>query len=318
MSTSRKSYISAISPIYDEEENVQLHYQKLSKILSILPYKYEIIFVNDGSTDGSSKLLSKIAESDTRVKIIELNRNYGQTAAISAGIAHATGEIVVLIDSDLQNDPNDIPSMLDKIKEGYDVVSGWRENRKDSLITKKIPSVVANWIISFVLGVNLHDYGCTLKAYRKEVLNNFNLYGEMHRFIPAYAALTGAKITEIPVNHYPRKFGKSHYSLSRVVKVIFDLITTKFLHDFSTKPLYFFGTMGLMIFLLGILLFVLVTIRVIFLQGGWISPMILLSGLMIILSFQFIFIGLLAEILIRIYFESQKKTPYIVKRTMNL
>lgn len=314
----KKCQISVISPIYNEEKNIPTLYDGLKNVLDKLGQSYEIIFINDGSRDRSSEILARIASADRLIKIIEFAKNYGQTPAITAGIKSASGKIVILIDSDLQNDPNDIPELVKHIKGGYDVVSGWRKHRKDPFLSKVLPSRVANKIISMVVGVNLHDYGCTLKAYKRDILKNFNLYGEMHRFIPAYAAQSGAKIIEVPVNHHPRKFGISHYSLWRILKVLFDLSTIKFLNDYSTKPLYLFGGIGLSFFFFAVSLFFLVAARVLFFHGGWISPMILLSGLMVVLSFQFILIGLLAEIIVRIYFESQKKSPYIISKTKNL
>lgn len=313
-----KIQLSIISPVYNEEQNIKLLYDKLKKVVGRLALSCEIIFINDGSNDQSSQVLAKIATTDKLFKVIEFRRNFGQTSAITAGIKNTSGDIIVLIDADLQNDPDDIVKLLSKINEGFDVVSGWRKDRKDAFFTRVLPSIIANKIISRIVGVNLHDYGCTLKAYKREIIKNITIYGEMHRLIPAYAAFEGAKITEVVVKHHPRKFGKSNYNLWRIVKLLFDLSTVKFLNDFSTKPLYLFGTFGLSIFALGFLVFLFVVVRVVFFAGSWISPMILLSGLMALLSIQFILIGLLAEILIRIYFESQGKTPFSIKRTINL
>lgn len=310
--------VSIVTTVYNEEDNLKILYQELKSVLNKLNILYEFIFVDDGSIDKSITILEHLAKKNKRIKVLGFKRNYGQTAAISAGIKQASGDVIILIDSDLQNDPNDIPKLLSYINKGYDVVSGWRVKRKDSFIKKILPSFIANIIISKLIGVKLHDYGCTLKAYRKSILNKFTLYGEMHRLIPAYTAMMGAKIIEVPVNHRIRQFGRSHYGLARIVNLLFDLLTIKFINDFSTKPLYLFGSIGLSIFSFGVIIFIVVTVRVIFFSGGWISPMILLSGLMIILSFQFILIGLLAEIIIRIYFESQKKQPYVISKTINL
>jgi len=309
--------ISIISPVYNEEKNLLPLYGKLNLELNKLKLSWEIIFVDDGSSDHSLEILQKLAKNDRKVKIIQFSRNFGQTAAIVAGAKQSLGNVIVIIDADLQNDPRDIKKLLEKMDEGFDVVSGWRKQRKDPFLTRVLPSVIANKIISKVVGIHLHDYGCTLKAYRREILQKVSLYGEMHRLIPAYAAFQGAKITEVVVRHNARKFGRSNYNLWRVVKLLFDLATLKFLNDFSTKPLHLFGGFGLSVFFSGVMIFIIVAVRVFFFQGGWISPLILLSGLMVILSFQFLLIGLLAEILVRIYFESHKTTPYVIRKTVN-
>lgn len=310
---SKKCYLSIIVPVYNEQGNLKKLYSKLKTVTSKLKKSSEIIFIDDGSTDESLNILKSLSD----VKIVVFRKNFGQTAALAAGFQNARGQVVVALDADLQNDPKDIPKLIKKIEQGYDVVSGWRKNRKDPYLTRVLPSTIANKIISFVMGIPLNDYGCTLKAYRKQVLKNLKLYGETHRLIPAYAALSGAKITEVQVNHSPRQYGKSNYNLGRVFKILFDLLTVKFLHDFSTKPLYLFGTAGILVFSFGIVIFIFVAIRVIMFQGGWISPLILLSGLMVILGFQFILIGLLAELLVRIYYETSQKNPYEVKKTIN-
>lgn len=309
--------ISIVSPVYNEAKNLPIFYRKIVDSLKELKVEYEIIFINDGSFDKSGEVLLEFAKKNKKLKVIEFTRNFGQTAAIQAGIKLSSGKVIVLIDSDLQNDPEDIKKLLLKIAEGYDVVSGWRKKRKDPFLTRTLPSLVANKLISLIVGLNLHDYGCTLKAYRREVLDNFTLYGEMHRLVPVYAAFSGARITEVIVRHHPRKYGKSHYNMWRVFKILFDLLTVKFLHDFSSKPLYLFGMTGLAVFGVGIVMFLFVVVRVILFSGGWISPMILLSGLLVVLSFQFILIGLLAEIMVRVYFESQDRKPYVVKRKIN-
>jgi glycosyltransferase involved in cell wall biosynthesis len=244
----RDVFISVVAPVYNEVDNIRSLHARMEEALEGLAY--ELILVDDGSTDGSTEELASLAREDpTRVRVIELRRNFGQTAAISAGIDHAVGDVVVLIDADLQNDPADIPMMVGKIEAGYDVVSGWRVNRKDTFLTRRLPSHIANWIISRVTGVRLHDYGCTLKAYRRDVLTGFHLYGEMHRFIPAYVAAVGAEIIEVPVQHYPRRHGKAKYGLERTLKVILDLFTVKFLVSYANKPIYLFGGTGLALIL---------------------------------------------------------------------
>ncbi|RTZ61357.1 MAG: glycosyltransferase, partial [Gammaproteobacteria bacterium] len=237
--------ISVVIPVYNEEENLKPLYGELKEVLKSLPYEYEIIFVDDGSTDGSYEILKKLALEDKKVKVIRFRRNYGQTAAMYAGFQYAQGDVIITMDGDLQNDPHDIPKLLEKINEGYDIVSGWRKNRKDPFLTRILPSKIANWIISKVTGVHLHDYGCTLKAYRKEVAKNFRLYGDMHRFLPAVAKSFGAKITEIVVNHRPRIHGRSKYGIGRTVRVILDIFLVKFLNDYLNKPMYVFGSTGL-------------------------------------------------------------------------
>src|SRR5436305_2553809 len=240
--------ISLFLPVLDEEQNIRPLHAKIDEALAALGRTAEIIYVDDGSTDGSLEALREIAARDPRVRVIALRRNYGQTAAMSAGIDAARGEILIPMDADLQNDPADIAKLLDKLDEGYDVVSGWRKNRQDKLISRKIPSQIANKVISWIGGVYLHDYGCSLKAYRREVLQDVKLYGEMHRFIPIYASWAGARVTEIPVDHHARTRGKSKYGISRTIKVVFDLITIKFMAEYHTKPLYVFGTFGMLSF----------------------------------------------------------------------
>ena len=279
---------------------------------------YEVIFVDDGSEDSSGEVLQHLAQGDKRVKIIQFRKNFGQTAAIAAGVEHAHGEIIVTMDGDGQNDPSDIPWLLEKLEQGYDVVSGWRKNRKDPLLNKKFPSAVANRLISWLTRVRLHDYGCTLKAYRKDILKDVRLYGEMHRFIPAYASWVGARITELEVAHHPRRHGKSKYGLSRTSSIILDLITILFLQRYSTKPIRLFGGAGMTLFVLGILTGLFVLVRRIIWGGVWISPMILISFLFITMGVMFILLGLIAEIIIRTYHESQGKPIYAIKSTVNL
>ncbi len=307
--------LSIILAVYNEEENLPRLHAELQHALRGLNRTYEIIYVDDGSEDHSFDYLAEIAVQDPAVKAIRFRRNYGQTAALSAGIDHSQGSIIILMDADLQNDPADISRLLAKLEEGYDVVSGWRKNRQDELLRRKLPSKVANALISQVTGVHLHDYGCTLKAYRREVLRSVRLYGEMHRFIPAYAFWAGALITEIPVNHRARQFGKSKYGLSRTIRVLLDLITVKFLNGYSTKPLYLFGFVGV---LLGFASFTSVLLAVaqamlppyVRLHN---NPLTLLGGILVVLAIQIILMGLLAELLIRIYYESQGKRTYTIR-----
>ncbi len=309
--------LSIVIPVYNEFDSLELLHQSIHAALRPLAdLHWEVIFVDDGSTDNSFQKLASLAKEDAEhVIAIQFRRNFGQTAAIAAGIDCAEGEIIVLMDADLQNDPQDIPTMLEKIEEGFDVVSGWRKNRQDAFVTRTMPSRIANWIISVVTGVQLHDYGCTLKAYRKEVLTGFRLYGEMHRFIPAYASSVGAKLIEIPVQHHARKFGKTKYGLMRTFKVILDLFTVKFLLSYANKPIYLFGGTGIVLIALSTaILFFLFVRRV------WIgvpvldSPFFSMSIMFIILGFQSILMGLIAELLARTYHESQQKPTYTVRQ----
>lgn len=311
--------LSIIIPIFNEEDNLVELLEKISKVLSTLGLSYEIIAINDGSTDGSIGVLSDFAKNDNKLKIIDFRTNFGQTAAISAGINSSTGDVIIPIDSDLENDPEDIPRLLEKINEGYDVVSGWRKKRwGDKMLTRKLPSVMANRIISKITKVKLHDYGCTLKAYRSEVLKDVNLYGEMHRFIPVYAAWHGAKVTEIEVNYSPRKHGESKYNLFRIPKVILDLITVKFLSDYFTKPMYFFGRFGFWMLFFSALSFLLAIYLRLFNGIHLIlTPLPLFAVLFALMGMLFVLMGLLAEIIIRIYHESQSKEIYYVRSKIN-
>lgn len=313
-------YISVIIPVYNERENLPLLYEKLHGVLAQHAWTWEVVFVDDGSTDGSTEILTQLARQDPEhVRVLILRRNFGQTAAIAAGVDHARGRVIVLMDADLQNDPEDIPFLLRQIEEGADVVSGWRKDRKDPFLTRVLPSRMANALISWVTGVPLHDYGCTLKAYRRDILQSFRLYGEMHRFIPAYAAAVGARIVEIPVRHHPRRFGRSKYGLGRTLKVLLDLITVKYLISFSQKPIYLFGGMGLLLLVPGWLLLLFLIVRRIFWQVGMLtSPLFLISLMLIILGFQSILMGLMAELLVRIYHESQGKPIYVVREKVNV
>ena len=316
----RFQYLSVIVPVYNEEENVLLLHERLSRVLREQTFSYEIIYVDDGSKDGTFSQLQRIITHDPYVKVIRLQRNFGQTAAISAGVAHSMGEILIFMDGDLQNDPVDIPRLLAKLNEGYDVVSGWRKNRQDAQLSRKLPSLLANKLISKVSGVYLHDYGCTLKAYRREVFQHVRLYGEMHRFIPAYAAISGASVTELEVAHHPRRFGVSKYSITRTVRVILDLITLKFLGSFGTKPLYAFGVPGLVSLCIGSTLLTTAVIGKIFPPHNRIhrTPLLPVSIHFSGFGMQCIMMGLLAELLMRTYHESQGKSTYVVKSVSSL
>jgi glycosyltransferase involved in cell wall biosynthesis len=306
--------LSLFLPVLDEEENLRPMHTKIREALKELGKTAEVIYVDDGSTDSSLKILRELAAEDSRVRVISLRRNYGQTAAMSAGIDAAKGEILIPMDADLQNDPKDIARLLDKLNEGYDVVSGWRKNRQDKLISRKLPSQIANKIISWIGGVHLHDYGCSLKAYRREVIQDVRLYGEMHRFIPIYASWAGARVTEIPVDHHARTMGKSKYGISRTIKVVFDLMTIKFMASYQTKPIYVFGTFGMIAFFLsifaGIWSFVL---KFIYGVSFILTPLPVIAIVLFAISMQFFLMGLLAEMLVRTYHESQNKTIYAVR-----
>ncbi len=312
--------VSVVIPVFNEEENVPILYRELKEVLKTIPYDYEIIFVDDGSTDRTREILEEIAGKDKKVKVIEFARNFGQTSAMMAGMDYATGDVIVTIDGDLQNDPKDIPRLLEKIEEGYDVVSGWRKNRKDATVSRKIPSKIANWLIGRLTGVRIHDYGCTLKAYRKGVVKRLRLYGELHRFIPALASTVTSidRIIEIPVNHRPRIYGKSKYGISRTFKVLSDLFFIWFLKKFVQKPIHFFGLVGLTLLAVGsIFLAYLIILK---LTGHSIGgrPLLIISVLLILSGLQMFTTGIVSELLIRIYYESQDKTPYVVGRTINV
>ncbi len=305
---------SIVIPIYNEEDNIV----KLSdSILNALPnLKYEILFINDGSTDNSEEIIEKLTNNHTNIHLINLRRNYGQTAAMQAGFDHSKGDIVIPMDGDLQNDPLDIPLLLNKINEGYDVVSGWRKDRLDKKFTRVIPSKIANHLISKISGLPLHDYGCTLKAYKKEVLNEIKLYGEMHRFIPIYASWEGAKVTEIPVRHHARIAGKTKYGLSRIPKVILDILVIRFFDKSLDRPIHLFGKFGLFMFFLAFVLALLALYLKIFMNTSFIlTPLPLLVVFFTMSGLLCIFIGLLAEIQSRIYFESINRPSYLIKQT---
>ena len=310
-------YLSVVVPVYNEYENIPLLYDEVVKALKDIN-DWELILVNDGSKDNSLEALKELAAKDTRhVKVIGLRRNFGQTAAIAAGIDHASGEIIVLMDADLQNDPSDIPAMLDKLNEGYDVVSGWRKYRQDTLL-RTFPSKIANRLICRVTGVHLHDYGCTLKAYRREVIKGFRLYGEMHRFIPAYADSFGARIVEMPVKHHPRIHGQAKYGLERTMKVLLDLFTVKFLSSYADKPIYLFGGTGMVLSGVSLIVLLFLAIRRIFWGiSVMASPLFMMAIMVFILGFQSVLMGLIAELLVRTYHESQGKTVYHILEMIN-
>lgn len=312
--------LSVVIPVYNEEESLPALYDALHAALDALPHAWEAVLVDDGSRDASFRILTELAARDPQhLRVVGLRRNFGQTAAIAAGIDHAQGDVMVLMDADLQNDPADIPRMLAKLDEGYDVVSGWRIKRQDTFITRTLPSRLANGLISWVTGVHLHDYGCTLKAYRREVITGFRLYGEMHRFIPVYAAAVGAKIFEMPVRHHPRRFGKTKYGLERTLKVMLDLMTVKFLVSFFQKPIYLFGGMGMALIFPSIFILLFLMLRRIFFEVPVLtSPFFLMSAMFIIMGFQSILMGLIAELLVRTYHESQHKPTYVVRQALNV
>jgi glycosyltransferase involved in cell wall biosynthesis len=310
--------LSIVIPLYNEKENVEPLYNQLKATLEGAGREYEIIIVDDGSTDGSFDVLKRLHEDDECLKVIRFRRNFGQTAAFAAGFDRSQGQVVITMDADLQNDPADIPLLLEKIKEGYDVVSGWRLPRQDPFLTRRLPSLIANWLISQVTGVHLHDYGCSLKAYRREVVKNVQLYGELHRFIPAIANWMGVSVAEVPVRHYPRRFGRSKYGLSRTPKVLLDLLTVRFLLSYSTRPIHIFGGLGLISFVVGIGL------------GGYLSfvkfalgqdiggrPLLLLAILLMVLGVQLISIGLLGELVVRTYYEALNKPIYVVREVLD-
>lgn len=309
--------ISIVIPLFNEEENAEEVYRHVREVISTLGRPYEIIFVDDGSRDKTLPILKGIASRDRSVRVISFRKNFGQTAAMSAGFDYSLGKIIIPMDGDLQNDPKDIPLLIAKIEEGYDVVSGWRKDRKDELMARKLPSMTANWFISRTTGVHLHDYGCTMKAYRKEVVQNLHLYGEMHRFLPALASIYGAKVGEVVVQHHPRLRGKSKYGLSRILKVFLDLMTVKFLLSYSTKPIRLFGPVGLgaisLSFLFGVAAIYMKIFDALSLNR---NPLFLLSLILFFMGIQLISIGLVAEINVRTYHESQSKPIYVVKEVL--
>lgn len=316
----KKMDVSIIVPVYNESESVPILQDKFIEALGSIGKTWEVIYVDDGSRDNSLAVLEQLAADDPdHVRVLSFRRNFGQTTAIAAGIEHSIGNVIVLIDADLQNDPADIPMLLDKLDEGYDLVSGWRVSRQDKFITRTLPSRIANGLISYVTGVKLHDYGCSLKAYRREVITGFRLYGEMHRFIPAYASSVGAKIIEVPVRHHPRKFGKAKYGLERTLKVTLDLFTVKYLISYSQKPIYIFGSVGVGLIFLSILDVIYLLMRRLIIGEHMIrSPLLQMGTMLFVMGFNSILLGLIAEQLMRTYHEAQSKPTYTLLKKINI
>lgn len=313
----RELYISIIIPVYNEEKNIEPLYEELNRVLNLLEKAYEVIFIDDGSTDKSFEILYKIQKSDPKIVVISFRKNFGQTAALSAGFDYARGGIIVTLDADLQNDPKDIPKLIEKLNDGYDMVTGWRYDRKDPFWSRKLPSFIANKMISMTTHVKLHDYGCTLKAFRKDVCKNIQLYGEMHRFIPAIASAMGISIAEMKVNHRARKYGKSNYGIYRTVKVILDLITVKFFLSYMTRPIQVFGLFGLSSGIVGFVIGVfLILQRQIYKVPLANRPLLLLAILLIFIGMQFVTLGLIAELQARTYYEIQNKPTYYIRKIL--
>lgn len=310
--------LSIVIPVYNEVESLPLLQQAIHTALKDMKHSWEVVYVNDGSKDGSDEVLHKLALEDSEhVCVVQFRRNFGQTTAIAAGIDHARGDVIVFLDADLQNDPADIPMILEKLDEGYDVVSGWRKNREDNALTRNLPSHMANWLISNVTGVHLHDYGCTLKAYRREALTGFKLYGEMHRFIPVYADSVGAKILEVPVRHHARQYGTSKYGLERIIKVVLDLIAVQFLTRSANKPIYLFGGGGILLLIGSVLTLLFLALRRLLVGVEVLtSPFFIISVMGALMGFQSILMGLIAELLVRTYHESQSKPTYTVRKLL--
>lgn len=310
--------LSIVVPVYNEEDNIASLYEQLTAVLEPLDRSYEVICVEDGSTDRSFELLTGLTERDPRIKVIQFRRNFGQTAGFSAGFDYALGDVVITIDADLQNDPAGIPLLLSKVEEGYDVVSGWRANRQDPYITRRLPSMIANWLITKTTGVEVHDRGCSLRAHKREVVKQMRLYGELHRFIPDMASWVGVTMTEVPVNHRPRQFGKSKYGLSRTFRVILDLITVRFLLSYSTRPIHIFGSLGLLSFLLGMGVgFYLSVLKLVTGQDIGNRPLLMLAVLLMLVGVQMVAMGLLGELIVRTYHESQDKPIYTVRQIID-
>ena len=316
MSDKQGIELSIVVPVLNEADSLRPLYEEICQVVGGR-YGYEIVFIDDGSSDNSFSVLSEILQNDPRVRIIRFRRNFGQTAALSAGFEYARGKIIIALDADGQNDPADIPKLIGKLEEGYDIVSGWRRKRHDKVLTRKLPSWAANWLIARITGVKLHDFGCTLKAYRASSLKEIRLYGEMHRFIPALASWSGEKVTELVVNHRPRTKGKPKYGLARTLKVILDLITIKFLMSFSTKPIYVFGGLGVLS-MLGACLSGAAVIYQKFISTSHLAmnrnPLLVLTAMLITASIQFVLMGLLAEMLVRTYHESQDRPIYVIEK----
>ena len=307
-------YLSVVVPVFNEVDNLPRLIDCIANVLRAEPYGSEIICVDDGSVDGTTQLLEQLVREQPNLRAVLLRRNYGQTAAMAAGFQHAQGQVIVTLDGDLQNDPRDIPVLLSKLNEGFDLVSGWRKKRQDATLTRLLPSKVANWFIGTVTGVKLHDYGCSLKAYRSELVQDMNLYGELHRFLPALAFIEGAKISEIPVRHHPRRFGKSKYGIDRTFRVLMDLLTVFFMKTFLTRPMHVFGVLGLISLLSGSVLGTYLAFLKVFLgQAIGDRPLLLLAVLLFLTGIQLFCFGLLAELLMRTYHESQNKPIYRIR-----
>ena len=307
-------FVSVVIPLLNEEENIGFLYEELKGVLTTLEDDHEIIFIDDGSKDRSLSILQGLQRADDKVVVVSFRRNFGQTAAMAAGFDYARGDVIITMDADLQNDPHDIPLLLDQIHAGNDVVTGWRFDRKDTFINRRLPSIIANKLISVTTGVNLHDYGCTLKAFRHDVIKNVRLYGEMHRFIPAIASGMGIDFTEVKVNHRPRRFGSSKYGISRTIRVILDLLTVKFLLSYSTRPIQVFGLMGVVSGGIGFLLALIMTLQRQFFGVPLADrPLLFLAIMLIFIGFQFVSLGLIAELQARTYHESQNKAVYYVR-----
>jgi len=311
--------ISIVLPIYNEEKNIPILYQELKEVFNKTGFDYEIIAVNDGSKDKSWLEMKNISETDRKYKLINFKYNFGQTSALAAGIKLASGDVIIPMDSDLQNDPADIPIFIDKINEGYDVVSGWRQKRwKGNMFSRKIPSVIANWLIAFITGIKIHDNGCTMKAYKREIIQGVNLYGEMHRFVAAYASWRGGRVIEIIVNSRERKYGNTNYGISRTFKVLLDLIVFKFMSKYMNRPMHFFGGLGFASIFLGILAgLISIIFKIIKYKTMIETPLPVLAALFIIVGVQLVVMGVIAEMNMRIYYEAQKKSPYVIDKKIN-
>jgi glycosyltransferase involved in cell wall biosynthesis len=309
--------ISVVVPVLNEEDSLPILHQRLTEALVDSGYSYEIIIIDDGSTDRSFEIMRQLQAEDEHLRVVRFRRNYGQTPAFAAGFDRARGDVVITIDADLQNDPADIPALMEKMAEGFDVVSGWRVDRQDRFLDRRLPSIMANRLIGWTTGVRIHDYGCSLKAYRRDVLKDVRLYGELHRFIPALAYAAGARVTEIPVGHHPRRFGKTKYGLSRTLKVFLDILAVRFLMSYSTRPIHIFGLLGLLSFAAGtIILLYLAVVRILLLQPIGDRPLTLLGILMTVVGVQLVTSGLLAELVSRTYYESQGKPIYNVREEL--
>jgi glycosyltransferase involved in cell wall biosynthesis len=310
--------ISIIIPVFNEAESIPILAQKIElAMLQIKKYTYELIFIDDGSIDDTSKIISKLTKKNNRIKGIIFRKNFGQSPATSAGIDHTSGDIIIIMDGDLQNDPGDIPKLIKKIENGADIVSGWRKNRKDNKIFRNIPSWVANRLVRKLSGIKIHDLGCSLKAYRREIIKNVTLYGEMHRFIVIYANMRGAKVDEVVVNHHPRQYGYSKYGLNRIFKVLLDLIIMKYMMSYSIKPIYFFGKIALFFLGCGMVSFIALLLNKFYFDGSIVrSPLLLLTAMLFMTVIQILSVGVIAEILMRTYHEAQKKPIYLIRKTI--